>query len=503
MKTISLVILFHLFLTSAMAQTGHFNVEGIVYLDANQNGKQDAKEKGLKGIPVSNGDTIVITNSRGKFILPADSTSSIFPIVPSGFETTGSKIGNANFPFLGKQNTELKLALGLKREKQPASFRIGAIGDVQVSNEQEIAYANKTIIAELASRSDIDFNIFLGDLVNNNIKDLPTIRQILEKLSTKSWTVAGNHDRNYTPNFQQHNFNLNFGAADYAFNYAGVHFIVLNDVFAKGTKGYEGRLSEKQFRFIKNDLALVPKERLIVISQHIPMIAVKNKTDVLSLLEPYTKVLILSGHTHRTSRHYLAPNVMEIVAGASCGNWWTGERDWQGMPSALMQCGSPRNYFTIDFEENDYHFQFKGIGLDPSLQMSVWISGQDSLDSHISALQKLPNKSVLANIFAGSDETKVKMQVDGGKWIAMQKSEIVDPNVARIVQLNKLNVSPTLFSKEAGLRNSVSPHIWQGKLPENLLSGIHLITIEAFESEGFKVLAKQTFTIDTPENSKH
>jgi len=495
MKTISLVILFHLFLFSAVAQTEKFKIEGSVYLDVNQNGIQDAKEKGLKGIPVSNGDTIVITNSRGKFILPIDSTSSIFPIVPSGFETTGSKIGNANFPFLGKQNYGEKLALGLKREKQPASFRIGAIGDVQVSNEQEITYANNTIIAELASRSDIDFNIFLGDLVNNNIKDLPTIRQILEKLPTKSWTVAGNHDRNYTPDFQQHTFNINFGATDYAFNYAGVHFIVLNDVFAKGTKGYEGRLSEKQFRFIKNDLALVPKEKLVVISQHIPMIAVKNKADLLSLLEPYKKVLILSGHTHKTSRHYLAPNIMEIVAGASCGNWWTGERDWQGMPSALMQCGSPRNYFTIDFEENDYRFQFKGIGLDPSLQMSVWISGQDSIDSQISALQELPNNSVLANIFAGSDETNVRMQVDGGEWITMQKSEIVDQNVARIVQLNKQDVYPTLFSKKAGLRNSVSPHIWQGELPENLSKGIHLLSIEASENDDFKVSAKQTFYI--------
>jgi len=497
MKKIRLIILFQLFLVSAIAQTETFKVEGFVYLDVNQNGKQDAKEKGIKGIPVSNGDTIVITNSRGQFILPADSTSSIFPIIPSGIKNTGSKIGNANFLFLGEQNNSEKLALGLKREKQPTSFRIGAIGDVQVSNEQEITYANNTIIAELASRNDIVFNIFLGDLVNNNIEDLPTIRQILEKLPTKSWTVAGNHDRNYTPDFQQYIFNLNFGAADYAFNYAGVHFIVLNDVFAKGAKGYEGRLSEKQFRFIKNDLALVPKERLIVISQHIPMIAVKNKTDVLGLLEPYKKVLILSGHTHKTSRHYLAPNVMEIVAGASCGNWWTGERDWQGMPSALMQCGSPRNYFTIDFEENDYHFQFKGIGLDPSLQMSVWISGQDSIDSQISALQELPNNSVLANVFAGSDETNVRMRVDGGEWISMQKTESVDPNVARIVQLNKLDIYPTQISRKAALRASVSPHLWEGVLPENLSVGIHLITIEAFETNGFKVSSQQTFNIET------
>lgn len=37
--------------------------------------------------------------------------------------------------------------------------------------------------------------------------------------------------------------------------------------------------------------------------------------------------------------------VHELVTGASCGFWWVGEKDWEGIPSALMQCGTPRNYF--------------------------------------------------------------------------------------------------------------------------------------------------------------
>ncbi|RIJ50476.1 Ser/Thr phosphatase [Maribellus luteus] len=494
MNKISLIALFQLLLLSAIAQTKDFNVEGFIYLDTNENGRPDEREKGLKGIPVSNGDTIVITNSKGKFVIPADSTASIFPIVPTGFENTGSKIGNANFIFLGKKNTETTLALGLKRVKQASAFRVGAIGDLQVSNQQEISYANHTVLSELAS-SNIDFTIFLGDLVNNNINDLSTIRHILEKLPTKSWTVAGNHDRNFTPDFQQHTFNMDFGASDYAFNYAGVHFIVLNDIFAVGAKGYEGRLTEKQLRFIKNDLALVSKEKLVVISQHIPMVSVKNKADLLSLLEPYRKVLILSGHTHKATRHHLAPNVMEIVTGASCGNWWSGERNWQGMPVSLMQCGSPRNYYILDFEDNDYRFQFKGIGLDPSLQMTVWINGQDTLSQHISSLQELKTNDVLANVYAASDETLVKMKIDDGEWISMKKTKIIDPNVARIVHQNKTGIYPTVFSRKAALRTSASPHIWQGELPENLSSGVHLLTIEAVESDGFNVSAKQTFFV--------
>ena len=493
MKKIGIVTFFLLFIFSAFAQNNLFKIEGTVFHDKNGNGKFDGKEKGVRGIPVSNGDTIVFTDKMGRFEMQADSVSSIFPILPSGFHMNGSRVVNANFFYLSNGGSNPEIDFGLNRVKENSQFSVGAIGDVQVSDRQEIGYANNTVMDELANRTDLKFNLFLGDLVNDNVEDLFLFRQMLEALPVDSWTIAGNHDRDEVIGKQQHTYSHLFGAVDYAFNYADVHFVVLNNVYAKGHRGYEGRFTEKQIRFVKNDLALVPENKLLVLCQHIPMVLVKNKADMLSLLDDRKNVLILSGHTHRVSRHYLAPNIMEIVAGASCGNWWTGERDWQGIPSALMQGGSPRNYFTIDFDKNNYQFQFKGVRLDPAMQMSIWISGQDSLDKYVPALQELGQHTVVANIYAGSEETIVKMQIDDSNWVEMEKKDLVDPNIERIIAINKLDATSSRFARKAALRQSKSSHIWTGEIPENLSKGIHVVKIRAVERSAYNVCDSRIF----------
>ena len=93
---------------------------------------------------------------------------------------------------------------------------------------------------------------------------------------------------------------------------------------------------------------------------------------------------------HQVERNFLHGQdvcVHELVTGASCGFWWVGEKDWEGIPSALMQCGTPRNYFVFDFTEKDYSFRYKGIGMDASRQMNIWIAGIDSTDVYIDELR--------------------------------------------------------------------------------------------------------------------
>ena len=47
------------------------NVKGVVFHDSNKNGIRDQGEKGLRGMLVSNGDTIVVTDKKGRYLLPA------------------------------------------------------------------------------------------------------------------------------------------------------------------------------------------------------------------------------------------------------------------------------------------------------------------------------------------------------------------------------------------------------------------------------------------------
>ncbi len=380
-------------------------------------------------------------------------------------------------------------------EEDPC-FRIAAVGDIQVGNTDEINYANQTILVELMERKDIGFSVFLGDLVNDNPSLFPYMKEMMELLPFPSRAVFGNHDRDLgLQGIQDSIFRVFFGPSFYSFDYKQVHFIVLNNVYPQGKKGYEGRYTDEQIQWMNNDLKKVVGDRLIVICQHIPLIYTKNNEDLIRLLKGRKQVLVLSAHTHQVSRHFLSgENVLihELVAGASCGNWWVGEKDWQGIPSALMQCGSPRNYFLIDFEEDHYRIHFKGVGLDPGRQMDVWVGGQDTLDNHIGLPENI-HDNVVANIYGASDSTIVCMQIDQGSWITMNHTKMVAPAVSRILARNKEDIYPTAYSRKSALRTQVSPHIWTASLPGNLSPGIHSVRISARDTYGFEVTGERMF----------
>jgi len=453
-------------------------VEGKVFHDKNQNQVVDRGERGLKKVAVSNGKDIVYTDNKGYFRIPVTIGQSVFPIIPSGYtfvRNKGEQVNNAFFRYfenIGAEHSLHKVNFGLIPEKQSTSFRIGAIGDIQVGDTDEMNYAGKTIFQELAGRRDIAFHLILGDLVNDQMSLLPLFKDMLNALPSPSWTLVGNHDRN-TENAEQmdDHFNREFGASTYAFHYGGVHFIVFNNVFSTGKRSYEGRLTDDQFKFLANDLKAIPLHTPVVICQHIPMRYTRNRTEVLTLLEKFENVLILSGHTHQVGRHfYNQGRVQELVTGAPSGNWWTGETNTQGIPEALMQCGSPRNYFTIDFDKKRYTLHYKGIGLDKGQQMDMTLRGD----------------TLIANLYGASDSTAVFLQIDEGEWITMGHTKRPAESVLRLIENNRQKRFPASGKKINPLRKRSSPHIWEAIITP-LSSGSHQIRIKASDRFGYAV----------------
>lgn len=142
-------------------------------------------------------------------------------------------------------------------------FRLNAIGDIQVGNSQELEFASRTILPELMTKDSTDVNIFLGDLVNNNLALYPHLQRMIAQLPSRSYTVVGNHDRDVDSLLwrQTVTYSATFGSPVYAFNEGDVHFIVLNNVYGRGARGYEGRVSESQLQFVREDLAHVSPSR--------------------------------------------------------------------------------------------------------------------------------------------------------------------------------------------------------------------------------------------------
>ncbi|WP_437920328.1 calcineurin-like phosphoesterase C-terminal domain-containing protein [Sphingobacterium sp. LRF_L2] len=453
-------------------------VSGQVFQDKNQNGILDGSEKGLNGILVSNGVDVIKTDKKGKFLMEVKKGQSIFPILPSEytFINSSSKVGNANFRYLNPHHAladTVTIQIPLQRITKVNTFSIGAIGDIQVENSEELNYAAKSIFSELMQRRDIAFHMMLGDLINDDVRILPDVKQVMAQLPVKSWTLVGNHDRNTdNPEFMNDAFNENFGADHYAFNYGDVHFIVLNNVFSTGKRAYEGRLSDEQLLFLKNDLQFVPKERTIVFSQHIPLAFTRGRDDIMKLLAGYKKVLVLSGHTHTVNRyHFSASHIHELGAGATCGNWWRGEKDAKGVPDALMQCGTPRGYFVVDFNKGDYAINFKGVGKDDREQMALYTDS---------------NKFVV-NVYAGSDSTDVWMRVDQMDWVKLTHVRRIDPLVQQIIAKNNGDIYPTEGNSKNPLGKRASSHIWEMDIPQNFRGKMGVIRVKASDSYGLDV----------------
>ena len=72
----------------AVAQNAE--LRGVVYADANANGKRDASERGVSGVIVSNQRDVVVTDSLGRFAIPTGSTGIVFVSVPDGFRSSGA-----------------------------------------------------------------------------------------------------------------------------------------------------------------------------------------------------------------------------------------------------------------------------------------------------------------------------------------------------------------------------------------------------------------------------
>ena len=311
-------------------------------------------------------------------------------------------------------------------------------------------------------------------------------------------------------------FRREWGPEYYSFDIGQVHFVVLDDVkypcldednldgihggcdddIASGAT-YNGIITERQLEWLANDLANVPAHKLIVLNKHIPIYSfidqniarqmVDNQVDLYETLgcsrdeetgffppeNCERNILALSGHTH-TLEQILPGESFEgwettltnggvfesagpapfqqIVTGAACGAWWSGDFDSSVIPEGWQRLGGPRGYLVIEFFGNQYRDTFKATGMAENKQMSIdfltpsfedWFrtladwrnSGPDALakppvnindlpDTKQITLDELATGTYLSvNVWNGSKETQVTARFDLRKPITMTRTQ--------------------------------------------------------------------------------
>ena len=509
MKKISILLLTALLCVEAYSQQ---LAKGCVFDDANRNGKKERRERGIAGVPVSNGLDVVVTDNNGFYSLPVDNDNTLFVIKPSGYKLNVNedfipqfyyhyKPNGApdNFQYSGVAPTgklPKSIDFALYKYEEPADYTALIFGDPQPYTLQDMDYFTEKIVKDVQKTANTLFGISLGDIAGDNLDLHPVYKERMRALQLPWYNVMGNHDMNYdapSDKLSDESFEKNFGSANYAFNYGNAHFIILDNILypdPRDTKGYWGGYREDQLQFLANDLKHVPHDRLIVLSQHIPLkdasgnaYRPEDRQRIFDLLKDYEQILIMSAHTHLQDHIYYTVEdgwngskpLYEYNAGTTSGDWYSGKIDANGLPDASMRDGTPPGYAFLNIKGNRYDIDYKVAGKSSDYQM------------HVFAPKVVPYKGrttsqIVVNFFMGAKEDAVEYRIDEGAWQKMHYVEKVDPSYQ--VKLFEWDLTDTLLPGRRPSNAVNSTHLWTGRLDLKLSPGEHTIEVRATDRFG-------------------
>ncbi len=337
---------------------------------------KDTSGNPIKGVPVSDGFTIVTTDDDGCYKMEVDpDTWYIYITLPSEYEVPIDENGQACFWKKYPSNSPrydftLTPLAGGKEEK----FALFTFGDPQVSSNASLArFYNEAVPAIKAHYDEVSktmpcYGITLGDIISNGTSNNRGPFRVpmrdgfsVPNVGLPVFHVMGNHDCNFynaslpvLPDEGNSNYQIKvqrehedvFGPANYSFNRGDIHIIGMRNIIYTSNTSQSVKLGfmDEQYEWLKQDLALVPKDHTVLFCVHIPMMKdnlLYNTPKVMELLNTFPKMHIISGHRHFIWNYDYAAegtaytNIKEHVVGAICGAWWR---------TNLCGCGAPCGY---------------------------------------------------------------------------------------------------------------------------------------------------------------
>ena len=418
----------------------------------------------ISGVAISDGYTVVTTDSKGYYELDGVSTDAwyIHCSIPNDVVVPIDELGRPGFFQKYPSNTPQynftfeKLPNGPENE-----FYLFALADTQPTNTTIIERFRIQAAPEIKAYSKElglpCYGIVLGDLVGSKPALMEPMRDELAagKVGMPMFTVMGNHDhislnssnpvfpdkRNSTFYVKiQRGFEECFGPVNYSFNRGNVHIVGMRDVLNTSNisvSDYATGFTKQQYEWLQQDLALVSKDKMVVLCVHIPIYN-KGKVgdgyytqEILNLLDQYAEAHILSGHTH-----YMNPYDHNYYK--------TGHKIYEHCISAtrpdmidshIHRDGSPNGYAILHAQGSsfiDWYYKGYPYGMNSRddqirLYRGATIVGKEPTESDSNnygtmGFYQIPfdNATLLANIFTSDPSWTVEASEDGGKtWSKM------------------------------------------------------------------------------------
>jgi hypothetical protein len=445
-------------------------------------GKVSANGKGLKGVPVTDGYSVVQTNDAGTYELLSNRTRDfVYITLPAGYTIPTHSNGTARFyqPLPANDKNELTAHFELK----PSPVRedkhvLLVLADPQIQNRYEADRFLQETVPDVSALVKTYgerpvFGVGCGDLVFDEFALFADYQKAVSGMGIPFFQVLGNHDMDTqgvrSDALSSRTFKSLFGPTYYSFNRGEVHYVVLEDVFFVGaSKQYIGYLTEEQLRWLEQDLALVEKGKTVVVSLHIPAFTgasrrsketeslggvVANRQELYRLLEPF-KAHLMSGHTHFNEK-VLEGGVIEHVHGTVCGAWWSGP---------ICYDGTPNGYGVYEVNGSTIQWYYKSTGKDRNHQMRCYAPGTNPHQP----------SQLTVNAWNADPDWKLSWYEDGIRKGQLRRETGLDP---LSVELHTGNEKP---QRRPWVEPQLTDHLYLAILSE----GVRRVTVEATDRFG-------------------
>lgn len=495
----NLCIVFTLFAAfiNVTPQTQVYKVK--VFEDVNKNNILDKGENGIEGISVSNQSIIVKTDKNGYCEIPKVDNDFIYVIKPANYSTPLNKFNipvfyhssysDSHESIMAKGVNQNEIEFPLYKCEISTKYDMLMLGDPQSKDETEVGYMRDDFVKNFVN-SNYKFAIFLGDISFDNKKIYKPTNEVLSKMNIPLYFVPGNHDMDYSAEDDSkslESFRKIYGPEYYSFEYGDVHYIILDDINWQGLnsetkkRDYVGGISKKQLAWLENDIAFTDPNKIVVISMHIPINSIGgdydankllNKDEFFRIIEKREKVFLTIGHTHTQEHNFYSKNdgwngkseLRQYICSTICGAWWSGVKDFQGIPMAIEMDGTPRGYNVFSFDGTNYIQSFYVLNKKEDYQLRI--------GSPFGVIEKanIDSTEIVVNVFNGNKNSEVVANIDGTTDIILENVICGDPAIDRMIQADK-----SLYRSWMHAENT--SHIWKAKLPNHLSVGIHTLKV--------------------------
>lgn len=452
-------------------------------------GKVLCNSEGIQGVVVTDGTQFTTTDVTGAFSLPYNPVAThIYISSPAGYtvpvERSVPKFWIRLRDISDKKNITFTLN---KMSTSDNKHYFIAVGDPQVRNATELGKLMPILSfmsQEISSKNLSPVHIMVaGDIVFNTPNMHDQSRTYFSTLSLPVYYAIGNHDHVFSSKdaVSLNNdktadsvFIRHYGPTYYSFNRGQVHYIVLDNILFEGgaSPTYSINFTQAQLDWVAKDLAYVAKNKAVVVMIHGPSktrtkSSYGNSADLFSLLNGYSNVHIISGHTHYNSVMTDNTSIIDHNVGAACGGFWEG-------PVCLD--GTELGYKVFEIDGTNFKWTYRSY-TNPDTQFSAYVP-----QNRAPVLP--PSNELLVNVWDWDPTWSVKYSEDGGAtYQDMDRivEKAYDPTAYQYFGIDGENKIPT----RTWISSSLTDHIFNC-IPSDGISKIKIKVVSRFGVEYIK-----------------